>query len=310
MLTWLPWEDATGAAVVAGAGAAVLARRPDGHRAARAAAAWAREATVVLVLYGLWQYAGRWSLGRADLAVARGRWLWRAERALHLPSEAHLQGTVLAHHDLVRAADQLYAQAHVPALAATMVWLFARHRHHYRAVRTIVAVVTGLSLALQLIPVAPPRLSGLGMVDTGLVVGPSDYAGGAPGIDQLSAMPSLHVGWALVVAGAALWASSRRARWLAAAYPVATVWTVVVTANHYWLDAAVAAALCAVAVGVAWRLGLLAPPDRVRGRSGVGRAARPLDPGANDREEQPWQRSAARSTTPTARPPERPCRVS
>jgi hypothetical protein len=88
------------------------------------------------------------------------------------------------------------------------------------------------------------------VVDTGALVGPSDYAGGAPGIDQLSAMPSLHVGWALIVGGGIIYASRRRWRWLAAAYPMVTIWVVVITGNHYEADGIVAAALVVTATAV------------------------------------------------------------
>jgi hypothetical protein len=131
------------------------------------------------------------------------------------------------------------------------VWLFVRHRDRYPKVRTVVALVTGSGLAIQMFPVAPPRLlPRLGIVDTGAVIGPSDYASGAPGIDQLSAMPSMHVAWALVVAGAVVWASRRWYRWLTLAYPALTVFAVVATGNHYWADAVVAAGLCPLSVYV------------------------------------------------------------
>jgi PAP2 superfamily len=56
-------------------------------------------------------------------------------------------------------------------------------------------------------------------------------------------MPSVHVGWALIVAIAVITVSRSRWRWLAAAYPVLTLLVVVVTANHFWLDGIVAALL-------------------------------------------------------------------
>jgi uncharacterized membrane protein len=61
--------------------------------------------------------------------------------------------------------------------------------------------------------------------------------------DQLSAMPSVHVGWAILVAIMVITAARSRWRWLALLYPVATTLAVVVTANHYWLDGIVAGLL-------------------------------------------------------------------
>ena len=83
------------------------------------------------------------------------------------------------------------------------------------------------------------------MVDTGHAVGPSVY--GSPTSDvlanQYAAMPSLHVGWAAVVSVVLIKASRSRWRWLWLLHPLVTLAVVVITANHYWLDAAVALAL-------------------------------------------------------------------
>ncbi len=116
-------------------------------------------------------------------------------------------------------------------------------------------MVTGACLLIQLFPVAPPRLlPHIGIVDTGALIGPSTYAGGAPGIDQLSAMPSMHVAWALIVGGAIVWVAKSRFRWLALLYPVATVVVVVLTGNHYWADGIAAAALCVLAAQIVLRM--------------------------------------------------------
>jgi hypothetical protein len=56
-------------------------------------------------------------------------------------------------------------------------------------------------------------------------------------------MPSLHVGWAFMVAVILIRATRSRWRWLWIAHPVLTFAVVVVTANHYWLDGLVAIAL-------------------------------------------------------------------
>jgi hypothetical protein len=251
MLQWLPWQDAAEAAGCSAAATLGLARRR--RRALRAVATWARELTAMLALYGLWQYAGDLSVSQGGDAVARGRDIWRLERALGLPSEAATQRLVLGDHGLIRVCNFYYAQVHVVALGICLVWLFARHRDRYPAVRNVLVLVTGASLLIQLVPVAPPRLvPGLGLVDTGHLIGPSVYPSSvAPGLDQLSAMPSLHVGWALIVAGAIIYALRSRWRWLAVIYPACTWWVVVVTGNHYWADGIVAAGLC----GLAWLAG-------------------------------------------------------
>src|ERR1039458_2992433 len=88
-----------------------------------------------------------------------------------------------------------------------MIWLFVAYRDRYVRMRTTLVAFTAACLLIQLIPVAPPRMLPLtGMVDTAAVYGQSVYSahsGFDP--DQLSAMPSVHVGWALLVAIAVNW---------------------------------------------------------------------------------------------------------
>jgi len=95
-------------------------------------------------------------------------------------------------------------------------------------------------------------LTAVGMVDSGRLFGPAVY--GSPSTDtltnQYAAMPSLHVGWALAVAIVLIGATGGRGRWLWLAHPAATLLVVVVTGNHYWLDAIVASALLGVVAAV------------------------------------------------------------
>ena len=128
---------------------------------------------------------------------------------------------MLPHPWLVQAANVYYAVVHVPALIAMLIWLFVRHRDRYPAVRNTLALLTGACLLVQLVPVMPPRLmSSLGFVDTGHLYGQSVYTAlGRGASDQLSAMPSLHVGWALLVGIVVVVASTSRWRWLVLAHP-------------------------------------------------------------------------------------------
>jgi hypothetical protein len=98
---------------------------------------------------------------------------------------------------------------------------------------------------------APPRLvPAFGMVDSGVRLGQSVYpAKPDSGVaNQFAAMPSVHVGWALLVAVGVILVTRSRWRWLALIHPVLTAVVVTVTANHYWADGIVAALLVAVAV--------------------------------------------------------------
>jgi PAP2 superfamily len=222
------------------------------RRVPRGVAAVAREAALVFALYGLWQLAGTLSVMHVDGAVGRGTWLWHIERFLPLPSELTVQRWALPHPLLVEACNVYYAVVHGPALIVFLVWLFARHRHRYPAWRNTIVLLTGASLAMQLIPVAPPRLlPHLGFVDTGLQYHQSVYGAIGRGMaDQLSAMPSVHVGWAVLIALAVIRTSTSPRRWLVLLHPLLTVVAVVVTGNHFWLDGIVSVLLLAGALGL------------------------------------------------------------
>ena len=225
-------------------------------RVARVARTWtgwslwggvAWEAALLFALYGLWMFAGSFTVMSPDGALPRARWLWHAERLMYLPSETGVQRLFLPHPLLVQAFNLYYDILHFPVLGVCLVWLFVRHRDRYPSIRTTVALFTMISLLIQFVPVAPPRmLPATGMVDTAVRYGQSVYSWkGGFDADQLSAMPSVHVGWALIVAFAVITVSRSRWRWLAAGYPVLTTLVVVVTANHFWLDGIVAAVLVA-----------------------------------------------------------------
>jgi len=254
----LPWHYALAASCGLFIVAAVIkAGRRAGRMPGRSApwALWggvAWESALLFGLYALWQFAGSFTVMGTSGALPRGRWLWDAERVLHLPSETALQRLVLPHPLLVQACNLYYDILHFPLLGACLIWLYARHRESYPRVRTTVAVFTGASLLIQLIPVAPPRLLPMtGMADTAVQYGQSVYAwSGGFDADEFSAMPSVHVGWALIVAIAVITVSRSRWRWLAAAYPVLTLLVVVVTANHFWLDGIAAGLLVALVLVV------------------------------------------------------------
>ncbi len=247
---WLPWQPAVIAATSLAA-VGVPARRARDRRVALVGA-FARETAIVLGLYAIWMYAGQLSVMQVTGALGRGRWVWQFEQALHLPSELTLQRAVLPYRGLVEAANSYYALVHVPALVAFLVWLFARHRDRYPTVRNVLAIATGAALAVQLVPLAPPRmLPRLGFVDTAARYHQSVYEPLGRGLaGQLSAMPSVHVAWAVLI-GVAVWAIGRGpGRWIGPGHAVTTVLVVVVTANHWWLDGIVAVML----LGLAWAL--------------------------------------------------------
>lgn len=269
---WLDWDVAVTIALVL-AVAVALARNVQGGSLVGIRAT-ARELSLVLALYALWQWAHDLAVTKVVGAREHALWLYDLQHRLHIPDEAALQRAVLDHGWLVQFFNGYYAIVHVPALIALLVWLFWRHRDRYAWIRNTLALTTAACLLMHTVPMAPPRMfPGLGFVDTGLLYDQSVYGRGGSGIsNQLAAMPSLHVAWALIVGLGAVVVSTSRWRWLVLAHPVLTVLAVTATANHWYGDGIVAAGILGLSLVAVWaaaqvptRLGIAARAAEVPG---------------------------------------------
>jgi drug/metabolite transporter superfamily protein YnfA len=243
-------------------------------------AAFAREFTAIMLLLGLWQYVGAFVHTRVVGAIDRGHRIAAWEAAWHLPGERAVQQAMLGVPHLSQAADVYYAYAHLNGTALFVVWLWWRHRDSYPRARFVIISSTLACLLVQSVPVAPPRLlTDLGFVDTALRDGHSVYGEfGSGAANQLAAMPSVHVAWAVIVGWYVFRAAPRRWRWAGPLHTVVTVLVVVGTANHWWLDGLVAAGFVALAMVAGWAGPRLLAASR--GRTASGAAASPRASGA------------------------------
>lgn len=234
-------------------------------------ALFAQQFAVVFALLALWQRVGGMVHTRKDGAMERGRAIYALQGRLHLPDEVALQAAVLPHPQVVWFFDTYYAYAHLNGMAVFLVWLWVRHREWFARVRTTIVLSTLTYLLVQIVPVAPPRLlPDLGFVDTAMVNGRSVYgAFDADLANQISAMPSIHVGWAVIVGWYVFRVSPSRWRFVGPLHTVLTVLAVTLTANHWWLDGIVAAGVVALAVPIGTLLHLLVARvrDRLLGRT-------------------------------------------
>lgn len=225
----------------------------------------ARELLLVVGLFLVYKFGRQLANGHTAEAFRNAHRVWDAERFLRLPGEASVQDLLLSGDSLVHVANTYYATVHFPATLLFLVWLYVRRPRHYVWARRVLAALTAAALALHLaFPLAPPRLlDAAHLVDTAQKYGPSVYAA-EPSTDsmanQFAAMPSLHFGWALMVAVGLIVTTSSRWRRLWLLHPLLTLLVIVGTANHYWLDALAAAALLGVALAV------IRPPRPVRSR--------------------------------------------
>jgi len=213
-----------------------------------------RELLLVVGLFLVYKFGRQLVTGHTAEAYRNAGRVWHWERVLDLPGEGSVQSLLLHGDTFAHLANTYYATVHFPATVAFLVWLYLKRPAHYVWARRVLALLTGAALVLHLVfPLAPPRmLAAAGLVDTAKVYGPSVY--GPPQTDTLSnqfaAMPSLHFGWALMVAIGLIVATRSRLRWLWLLHPLVTLVVIVGTANHYWMDAIVATALLGIALAV------------------------------------------------------------
>lgn len=236
---------------------------------------WLRETAIVFGFYYVYQTIR--SVADAgnskNRAYANARWLVNVEKRMSLFHEQAIQNALLGARWFIRIMNIYYGTLHFVITAGLLVWLYMRRHHAYRRMRNLLGVTTGLAIiGYWSFPLAPPRLylecdvnmpvlgpEG-GLVQPDCFVDTLDKIGGlwsyhspvAKAVaNQYAAMPSLHFGWALWC-GIVLvrYAQHRGMRVFGYAYPLLTLFAIVVTANHYFLDAAGGTVLLLAAIGL------------------------------------------------------------
>jgi hypothetical protein len=185
--------------------------------------------------------------GAPGAALGNGVAIVDAERFLGIFHEAAVQGWFVGFEPILIAANWWYGIMHFAVTALVLIWLFRSRSDDYPLWRNTLGAASALTLIFQAFwPATPPRLldgaSGApGFVDTLATLStPWSFPGhGSGGVaNQYAAMPSMHCVWALWVACVVV--PRVQSPWLRAAavvYPMVTVAAIVVTGNHFVLDA-------------------------------------------------------------------------
>jgi hypothetical protein len=226
---------------------------------------------IVVVLAGVVTYFGIRGLTGAnpDVAVEHAHDILALERLLNIDGEQWLQDLVVPSDAMSTLFNWVYIWGHWPVIVATLLWLALRHRTAYLRLRNAMMISGGLGLLVYTTyPVAPPRLADLGLVDTVTersqayrVLQPPAF------VNQYAAMPSLHVGWDLLVGLTIVSvASVTWLRLVGRLMPVLMAVATVATANHYLLDAVAGVAFALTGLGAA----LVIERRRGTGRDDLG----------------------------------------
>jgi len=166
------------------------------------------------------------------------------QQSLGLNHERMLQEWALNFKPLIIACNYFYGSFHFIVTTGVLIFVYRKFSDDYPIARNTLAITTGLALiGFAFWPLMPPRLmpSSFGFVDT-LEQDPAFWSFNQGAVNEISnqfaAMPSVHCAWALWCAIMLVPRLKRTwAKWLAALYPVGTVTSIVLTANHFLLDA-------------------------------------------------------------------------
>lgn len=212
---------------------------------------------VVLVAFGAYELARRAMEPDWAQALANANRVLRAEQVLGLAWEQSLQRAFLALPDLVHALNIFYFVGHFVFTGIFFLWLYHRSRDGFRSFRDAFIAATAISVLVHwAFPTAPPRLADVGLADTLLLFSGIDIGSptSAAYSNPVAAVPSLHAAYAVGVGlGVIRYARSHLVRAAGVVYPPLVLLTIVVTGNHFVLDAVAGiAVLGAGFLGARW----------------------------------------------------------
>ncbi len=197
------------------------------------------------------------SEGSVVTAFGHARRVVSLEQSLGIFNELDVQRWALQRHWALDLADFTYFHAHFVVTTVFMFWLYLRRNRHYYFIRNAVFTADAIALmGFTLFPTAPPRmLTDLGFTDTlDRYASVSNYSGPIAALaNPFAAIPSIHTCYSLIIGISCFFLVRRRPlrfTWLF--YPCLIVFSIIATANHFWLDAILGGFLAAIALSVAW----------------------------------------------------------
>jgi hypothetical protein len=198
--------------------------------------------------------------GDANAAFAHARWLISIERGMHVFVEPSIQAWASGSHFVMVLASWLYVNAQGSITIAALLYLYLRHNRNFYFVRNMFLIAMAIALVgYTVFPTAPPRfMPEWGFIDTVSDFTPVNVSHTSASMSTLfnpyAAVPSMHVAFALMIGWPlALLARTSVARVLWIVYPFVMTFVIVITANHFILDAVLGALTAAAsAYGASW----------------------------------------------------------
>jgi hypothetical protein len=198
--------------------------------------------------------------GDASEAFAHARDLISLERGMHVFVEPSIQTWASGSHFVMVVSSWIYVNGQTSVTIGALVYLYFRHNKNFYFVRNMFMIAMAIALiGYTAFPTAPPRFfPEWGFIDsvadvTGMKVDSGNHSVSA--ITNLyAAVPSMHVAFALMIG----WSLARLVRHSVARvawflYPFLMTFVIVVTANHFLVDAMLGALTAgASAYGATW----------------------------------------------------------
>lgn len=175
------------------------------------------------------------------------------EKSLGLFVEPSLQKLVLSLRFFLKFWNLYYVVGHFVITFLMIVFLAWKMPHQYQRFRAVFFFMNIVGVFFYAVyPLMPPRLVGVdclkgpcpsfGFVDTladgryAIPINPTK----SKAANVYAAMPSMHIAWSLCVGYFGLYQLSNKIwnKVLAVIYPICMLYCIIITANHYWLDAA------------------------------------------------------------------------
>jgi hypothetical protein len=207
------------------------------------------EVVLILGFYATYEATRGLVAGSRPEALNHGHAVARLERHLHVFVEPHVQHVAGDIPGLLGALGIAYLTLHLAVTSALLLWLHRRRPAAFPAIRTTLIVASSLSLiGFLAFPTAPPRMINAGLTDT-VSNGAIDLNRGLVSAlyNPYAAIPSMHVGYALVVGKALVrYGQSTLTRGAGILYPPFVLLVIVATGNHFFADAAAGGLVAAI----------------------------------------------------------------
>ncbi len=197
---------------------------------------YTREPVIMVGAYLLY-YMARHIASNAQPAFENAHYMMKLETNIGIFKEISLQSALLSYHALIHVFNVIYFYGHWPSIILLGLYLFITKPQVYTITRNAFLISGAVALIFfALFPVAPPRLATFGIVDTLSWTVPVDYDK-SPLVNPYAALPSMHVGWCLLIS-AGLYLSSTKplVRIIAFVITPAMWFATVITGNHFFID--------------------------------------------------------------------------